>query len=165
MSFRPLSRIAAVALALGLASPAFAQFGPQGPPAVGVVTAEQHPVTESVEFVGRVEAIDRVELRARVTGFLQERVFTEGQEVAVSDVLFRMERPPFETEVARQRANLAAPGLAQASAAGRHGGGRRPRGCGCRGPVGCCGSRCAPAHVARSAWPDLHRRHQLRAHP
>ncbi|PZW48431.1 membrane fusion protein (multidrug efflux system) [Humitalea rosea] len=108
MSFRPLSRMVAVALALGLASPALAQFGPQGPPAVGVVTAEQRPVTESVEFVGRVEAVDRVELRARVTGFLQERVFTEGQEVAVGDVLFRMERAPFEAELARQRANLAA---------------------------------------------------------
>jgi len=112
MSLRSFCRAVAVALVLGLPAvarhPAQAQSGPQAAPAVGVVTAERRPVTESIEFVGRVEAIDRVELRARVTGFLQERVFTEGQEVAVGELLFRMERPPFEAELARQQANLAA---------------------------------------------------------
>lgn len=90
-----------------LAAPAAAQFGPQGPPAVGVITAERRPVTESTEFVGRIEAIDRVELRARVTGFLQERLFREGQEVAAGQPLFRLERAPFEAEVARAQAQVA----------------------------------------------------------
>ncbi len=96
------------ALFLAGALPALAQPGPQGPPAVGVLVAERRPVTESTEFVGRVEAPDRVELRARVTGFLQERLFREGQEVKAGDVLFRLERPPFEAEVARAQAQVAA---------------------------------------------------------
>lgn len=99
---------AALAFLLLSAQPAPAQFGPQGPPAVGVITAERRPVTESTEFVGRIEAIDRVELRARVTGFLQERLFREGQEVSAGQVLFRMERAPFEADVARAQAQVAA---------------------------------------------------------
>jgi membrane fusion protein (multidrug efflux system) len=94
-------------LLAGTAGPAAAQFGPQGPPAVGVITAERRPVTETTEFVGRVEAIDRVDLRARVTGFLDERVFREGQEVAAGAPLFRLERPPFEAQVAQAAAQVA----------------------------------------------------------
>lgn len=90
------------------AGPARAQFGPQGPPAVGTVTADRRPVTESTEFVGRIEAVNRVEIRARVTGFLQERLFREGQEVKAGDVLFRIERPPFEAQLEQARANVAA---------------------------------------------------------
>jgi membrane fusion protein, multidrug efflux system len=98
----------AAPLLLALAAgPAAAQFGPQGPPAVGVITAEKRPVTESTEFVGRVEAIDRVDLRARVTGFLQERLFREGQEVTAPQPLFRLERAPFEAELARAQAQVA----------------------------------------------------------
>ncbi len=94
-------------LLLALAAPAQAQFGPQGPPAVGVQTAERRPVTESTEFVGRIEAINRVDIRARVTGFLQERLFQEGQEVKQGEVLFRIERAPFEAQLEQARANLA----------------------------------------------------------
>ena len=103
-----LRLLAAAALLLAATLPAAAQFGPQGPPAVGVLTAERRPVTESAEFVGRVEATDRVNIRARVTGFLQERVFREGEEVQAGDILYRIERPPFEAEVQRQRASVAA---------------------------------------------------------
>jgi membrane fusion protein (multidrug efflux system) len=105
---RPLLRAALMAAALALSLPAAAQPGAGGPPAVGVMVAERRAVTESTDFVGRVEAPDRVELRARVTGFLQERLFREGQEVPAGAVLFRMERPPFEAEVARAQAQLAA---------------------------------------------------------
>ena len=94
-------------LLLAAATPAWAQFGPQGPPAVGVVEVARQPVRETTEFVGRVEAQDRVELRARVIGFLQERLFQEGQEVKAGDVLFRLERAPFEAEVARAQAQVA----------------------------------------------------------
>ncbi|WP_431280866.1 efflux RND transporter periplasmic adaptor subunit [Humitalea sp. 24SJ18S-53] len=109
---------AALGLLFCLAAPlpAFAQFGPQGPPAVGVVVAAPRPVTESIEFVGRVEAVDRVALRARVTGFLEHRLFTEGQEVREGEVLFRMERPIFEAELARQQANLASAEATQVNA-------------------------------------------------
>jgi membrane fusion protein (multidrug efflux system) len=89
------------------APPAMAQFGPQGPPAVGVTTADRKPVTESTEFVGRIEAVNRVDIRARVTGFLQERTFQEGQEVKAGDLLFRIERPPFEAQLEQARAQVA----------------------------------------------------------
>jgi membrane fusion protein (multidrug efflux system) len=98
---------AALPLLLCLALPAAAQFGPQGPPAVGVITADRRPVTETTEFVGRIEAINRVDLRARVTGFLQERLFREGQEVSAGQPLFRLERAPFEAELARAQAQVA----------------------------------------------------------
>ena len=48
---------------------------------VGTVAAERRAVAQKTEFVGRVEAVERVELRARVTGFLQEVLFKEGDEV------------------------------------------------------------------------------------
>jgi membrane fusion protein (multidrug efflux system) len=102
-----LRLLSAIILVLALAAPAAAQFGPQGPPAVGVVTAERKPVTESTEFVGRIEAVNRVDIRARVTGFLQERAFREGQEVKAGDVLFRLERPPFEAQLEQARAQVA----------------------------------------------------------
>ncbi len=98
--------LALLLLLLGVA-PAAAQPRPQGPPAVGVLTAERKPVTESTEFVGRIEAVNRVDLRARVTGFLEARLFQEGQEVKAGEVLFRIERPPFEAQVEQAQANLA----------------------------------------------------------
>ncbi len=97
----------ALALLIAASAPAAAQFGPQGPPAVGVLTAERRPVTESIEFVGRVEATDRVNIRARVTGFLQERLFREGGDVQQGEVLYRLERAPFEAQVEQAQANLA----------------------------------------------------------
>jgi membrane fusion protein (multidrug efflux system) len=100
--------LASLPLLLLSASPGLAQFGPQGPPAVGVITAERRPVTETTEFIGRIEAIDRVDLRARVTGFLEQRQFREGQEVAAGQPLFRLERPPFEAQVAQAGAQVAA---------------------------------------------------------
>ena len=109
--------LGAMALAFSLAAAdAAAQFGPQGPPAIGFITADRRPVTESSEFVGRVEATDRVNLRARVTGFLQERVFREGQEVQTGDILYRIERAPFEAELQRQQASVAAAESALANA-------------------------------------------------
>ncbi|MBC7430919.1 MAG: efflux transporter periplasmic adaptor subunit, partial [Rubritepida sp.] len=75
------SRRTALFLLLLMAT-ARAQPGPQGPPAVGVQPAERRPVTETAEFVGRIEAVSRVEIRARVTGFLEARLFQEGGEVA-----------------------------------------------------------------------------------
>ena len=95
-------------IAAGLPSLVQAQMGPGGPPpAVGVVEARRQPVTESNEFIGRVEAINRVELRARITGFLEERLFQEGREVEEGKLLFRMERAPFEAQLDQAKANVA----------------------------------------------------------
>ncbi|UPY37389.1 efflux RND transporter periplasmic adaptor subunit [Sediminicoccus sp. KRV36] len=91
-----------------LGAPAQAQMGPGGPPpAVGVTEARRQPVTESSEFIGRVEAINRVDLRARITGFLEERLFQEGSEVEEGKLLFRMERAPFEAQLDQAKANVA----------------------------------------------------------
>ncbi|WP_132031386.1 efflux RND transporter periplasmic adaptor subunit [Aquabacter spiritensis] len=80
--------------------------GPAVAPVVMVVKAQMRPISEGAEFVGRVEAMERVDIRARVTGFLTERVFTEGQKVAAGDLLFRIEPEPFEAAVAARQAQL-----------------------------------------------------------
>ncbi len=85
----------------------WAQGGPAGPPAVGVARVERRPVTETSEFVGRIQAVNRVDLVARVTAFLEKRLFTEGAEVKTGDVLYQLERPPFEAQVAAQAAAVA----------------------------------------------------------
>jgi membrane fusion protein (multidrug efflux system) len=99
-------RALALACTLFAALPAAAQ-PQQGPPAVGFVVAERRPVTELTEFIGRVEAINRVDIRARVTGFLERRLFTEGSEVPEDAPLFVLEKPPFEAALAQARAQVA----------------------------------------------------------
>ena len=94
-------------LLLGIAAglPAVAQpAGPSAPPAVGTVEAVRRPVTQSNEFIGRVLAVNRVELVARVSAFLQEQLFEEGAEVKQGDVLYRLESAPYEAEVAVREA-------------------------------------------------------------
>ncbi len=80
---------------------------PGGPPSVGVVKAEQTAITETSEFIGRVQAIDRVALTARVTAFLDQRFFTEGTEVQQGDLLYRLEQAPFQAAVQQQEAAVA----------------------------------------------------------
>ncbi len=104
---RPAAMTLALLFSTLLGAPALAQFGPQGPPAVGVVQAVRKPMVEATEFIGRVEAQYRVDLRARVTGFLQERLFAEGQEVKAGELLFRIEPAPFEAQLEQARAGLA----------------------------------------------------------
>ena len=99
-------------ISIGLASLFFAHIAhaqaPGGPPAaVGVVTVENASVTETSEFVGRIQATGRVALNARVTAFLEQRLFVEGTEVKAGDILYRLERGPFESDVARQEGAVA----------------------------------------------------------
>ena len=102
---RPRLTRAAFILALTLLAtlPAAAQFG-GGPPAVGTATARQQPVVETSSFVGRMQAIDKVDLVSRVTAFLDEIHFTEGAEVQKGDLLYVLERGPFEADVAARQA-------------------------------------------------------------
>ncbi len=95
-----------LAVLLSVASTADAQM-PSGPPSVGVVRAEQTAITETSEFVGRVQAIERVSLTSRVTAFLDQRLFKEGTEVNQGDLLYRLERAPFEAAVQQQEAAVA----------------------------------------------------------
>jgi membrane fusion protein (multidrug efflux system) len=78
-----------------------------GPPAVGIVEAIKRPITESSEFLGRIEAINRVNVVARVTAFLEERLFVDGAELTKGAPLYRLERGPFEADLASKRAQVA----------------------------------------------------------
>jgi len=89
-----------VLAALLAAGTAHAQMpGAGGPPSVGIVRAEPQPVTETSEFVGRIAAINRVALVARVTAFLEKRNFVEGTEVHKGDLLYVLEQPPFQADL------------------------------------------------------------------
>lgn len=78
-----------------------------GPPAVGVVPAGRQEITETNEFIGRIQAIGRVALVARVTAFLEKRLFVEGAEVKKGDLLYLLEQPPFQAQVDYNQANVA----------------------------------------------------------
>lgn len=85
-------------------------------PAVLVQPAELRSLAKQSDFVGRVEAIEKVEVRARVTGLLGPRRFKDGDTVKVGQVLFEIERAPFEAEVAQKDAQVASAEAAFANA-------------------------------------------------
>jgi membrane fusion protein (multidrug efflux system) len=87
------------------------------PPAVTVAAVETGDVTDKHEFVGRVEAVNKVDLRARVTGFLEKRLFEEGQEVKAGDLLFVIEQPPYQAAVDQRKAELASAEASKANTA------------------------------------------------
>jgi len=100
-----LSKFAAVALCI--ASPhAYAQQSEPAKVAVGVARAERKPVSAALDFVGRVEAINRVEIRARVTGFLETVDFKEGDLVDVGAPLYRIENGLFKAAVSEAEGAL-----------------------------------------------------------
>jgi membrane fusion protein, multidrug efflux system len=86
---------------------AFAQQGGP-PPAVLIAPAELRSMTKQAEFVGRAEALEKVDLRARVTGFLGPRLFKDGDDVKEGQVVFTIEKEPFEAAVDQRKAQLAA---------------------------------------------------------
>ncbi|ONG52450.1 efflux transporter periplasmic adaptor subunit [Pseudoroseomonas deserti] len=90
-----------------LSAPAFAQAPGGQPPAVGVAPVTRSPVTETNEFIGRIDAVQRVDLMPRLTAFLEKREFEEGTEVRQGDLLFRLERGPFEAQLQIARASAA----------------------------------------------------------
>ena len=77
------------------------------PPAVSVERVASRKVTETGDFIGRVVAINKVDVVARVPGFIEERNFTEGQEVKAGDLLFRIEQDTYKAAVDQQQANVA----------------------------------------------------------
>lgn len=79
----------------------------QPPATVSVVTVARKEKTPSVTFTGRVAAVDKVDLRARVDGYLEKRLFTEGQTVKAGDQLFQIERTQYEAKVEAARADVA----------------------------------------------------------
>ncbi len=85
------------------------------PPAVGYVEAAEKDVTPTRKFVGRIEAVQRVELRARITGFLEKQLVDDGAQVKKGDMLFVIEQPPFSAQVQIAQANLEAAKAQQAN--------------------------------------------------
>src|SRR6266404_8043770 len=103
----PIGLLAAGAIAIGAAGVTRAQPAASGPPAVGVVELVKRPITETSEFLGRIEAINRVNVVASVTAFLEKRFFTEGAEVPANDQLYLLERGPFQADLDAKKAQVA----------------------------------------------------------
>ena len=74
------------------------QPGPAAIP-VGTVTAARKPITKTVDFVGRIQAIDRVEVHARITGYLENVKFKEGEFVKDGQPLYQIEKDLFQAAV------------------------------------------------------------------
>ena len=83
-----------------------AAAAPPPAPAVGVRPATMKGVSQSFEFVGRIKATDKVEVRARVEGFLDKVLFREGQDVKAGDLLYQIEKVQFQAALDQAKANL-----------------------------------------------------------
>jgi membrane fusion protein, multidrug efflux system len=94
---KPWALLAALVLA-AIAGPAAAQQGAP-PPAVLVQPAELKPIAAQSEFIGRAAAVDKVELRARVKGFLGPRKFNDGDMVTKDEVVFTIEPETYQAAV------------------------------------------------------------------
>ena len=101
---RSLGAIAAAAM-LSLAACATATPVPP-PPEVTVAAAVAREVADWDEFTGHFEAVNAVEVRPRVAGFVQRVAFNEGAAVRQGDVLFVIDPRPYEADVARAEAEL-----------------------------------------------------------
>src|SRR5579862_8336140 len=121
-SRRRLGQIVVVVVVLVAAGAAYWEFGRSSsankaavaapsPPPVTVSQPLQHEVVEWDEFTGQFAAVDYVELRARVSGYLTEIHFEDGQIVHQGDLLFVIDPRPYEATLASMRAQL---GQAQA---------------------------------------------------
>jgi membrane fusion protein (multidrug efflux system) len=92
-------------LVCGLAVPALAQQ-PPAPVSVGVVKADRTSIKKTLTFVGRVEAVNRVEVRARVTGYLEEVLFKEGELIKAGAPLYRIEHGLYQAAVEQAQGAL-----------------------------------------------------------
>ena len=95
-----------VCLVLLTVGPVWAQSTPQTAVPVGTVIAERQSVTRMLEFVGRVEAVNRVEIRARVKGYLEAVLFKEGDVVKEGNPLYQIEKGLFEADVQKAQGEL-----------------------------------------------------------
>lgn len=89
--------LSAALLLAALAVPADAQKA--AAPAVGTVYAERKPIAKAMDFIGRIEAIDRVVVQVRVKGYLEKILFKEGDVVKQGDALYQIEKGMFQAAV------------------------------------------------------------------
>jgi RND family efflux transporter MFP subunit len=73
---------------------------------VTVAPVPEREISEWDEFTGRLEAVDQVEIRPRVSGYIKRVTFTEGREVKKGEVLFEIDPRPYQAELARAEAEL-----------------------------------------------------------
>jgi membrane fusion protein (multidrug efflux system) len=99
--------ILAISLIFPLLDPAFAQQAAPPSIPVGTVVAERKPIAATLDFVGRVEAINRVDVRARVDGYLEEVLFKEGDLIKEGAPLYRIEKGLFQAAVELAEGSLA----------------------------------------------------------
>src|SRR5208282_3171049 len=83
------------------------QAAAPAPPAVTVTKPVARTVVDQDEYVGRFVAVDSVEVRSRVSGYLSEIHFTDGQMVKKGALLFVIDHRPFQIALDQMRANLA----------------------------------------------------------
>lgn len=81
---------------------------PENLPSVIIIEVSEQEVTPVVKYPGRAEAVETVELRARVEGFLEQKNFREGADVVKGEILFVIEQEPYKIVVEQRRADLAA---------------------------------------------------------
>src|ERR1700736_1735124 len=100
--------ICTVFVICGLAAPAGAQQTQPAAIPVGVVKAEHRPIEKTLDFVGRVDAVNRVEIRARVQGFLEAVLFKEGDPIREGAPLYRIEKGLFQAAVEQAEGQILA---------------------------------------------------------
>ena len=98
--------IAAAAMALTACGEAPKQASAPSPPAVTVAKPVERTVVDQDEYVGRFVAVDAVEICSRVSGYLSEIDFNDGQMVKKGDLLFVIDHRPFQIVLDQMRANL-----------------------------------------------------------
>src|SRR5260221_5392874 len=76
-------------------------IAPSQPPAVSVVQPVAREVVEWDEYIGRLESPETVEVRARVSGYLDKGYFKEGKQVKAGDILFTIDPRPYQAEYNR----------------------------------------------------------------
>ncbi len=104
-----LAALAAAAVATCSApesGPAGPSAGQQGPIRASVTVAQVERVTLWDEYIGRFEAVERVELRPRVSGYLDEVHFSDGETVEEGQLLFSIDDRPFRAAYARAEADV-----------------------------------------------------------
>ncbi len=79
---------------------------PPPPLEVSIITVQPRDIDISHEFVAQTQSSQAVNIQARVSGWLEERVYTEGEVVEAGQVLFRMDQKPFEAQLDASKAAL-----------------------------------------------------------
>jgi len=104
--FRAVLVASIVAAAIAIAAPATKAVAQAPPPTVTVAKPLAEKITQWDEFSGRFEAVESVEVRPRVSGFIETVHFRDGQSVKAGDPLFTVDQRPFEIEVKRAEATI-----------------------------------------------------------